>query len=210
MEPSVTIVSILPYEIYDSKPNLYPGNFTIPAGNAAKPGLLEIERSTFHIPMAFGAPPMRAHSSPFEVATSVVNDYVGALLSVGPDTKPGVWVEDKTFKNSALAAVQLAEKIAEVLIKQQKWFFSLVNLADAEYNKHKNAMAISDFQKMAARELNLKDKPWLLDMSQLAINNCPACYAAINANAIICSSCRYVIKPELYDSKKFAVETRAQ
>jgi hypothetical protein len=33
MEPRATVVSILPFEINDSKPNLYPGNFIIPAGD---------------------------------------------------------------------------------------------------------------------------------------------------------------------------------
>ena len=205
-ENKVSIISILPYEIFDSKPNLYPGTFTIPAGNSKSPGLLEVSRSIFWIPMAFGAPSLPATSSPTEVANSIINDYVNALLGVGPDCKPGLWVEPKTFESSEKARQELSLKMLPKIEAQRRWFLSLVNMADAEYNKHKQAQSISDLQKMAALELNIKDRPWLLSLDQLQINNCPACYQPVNVNAAICGACRYIIDETRYKSMKFAVE----
>ena len=162
-EPKATVVSILPYEINDSKPNLYPGNFIIPAGKMMKPGLLAVTKSAFYIPMAFGAASLQAFSSPFEVANSIVNDYVGALYSVSEDARPGLFVENSEFKDSDEAARLLADKIVKYNTSQRNWFMKLVNSADTEYKSHNNANAISDLQKMAARELNLKDRTWLMD-----------------------------------------------
>ena len=203
-EPKATVVSILPYEIQDSKPNLYPGNFIIPAGRFNNPGLLTVEKSVFYVPMAFGAPSLRAHSSAFEVANSIVNDYVGALLGVNDKRRPGLFVVNDSFNDSKEAAVKCATQIAELNIAQREWFHQLTQMADAEYNRHHQAESISDLQKMAARELNLKDKPWLVDISQLSINNCPACFAPVNANAALCGSCRYIINPEKYKNMSFA------
>lgn len=205
---NVTVVSILPYEIYDSKPNLYPGAFTIPAGKTKEPGLLEITKSIFWIPMAFGAPSLPASSSPSEVANSVVNDYVDALLGIGPNCRPGLWVESRVFQNSDHAAIQLKDKLPERINAQRNWFLSLVNMADAEFAKHKQPQSISDLQKMAARELNIQDRPWLLSLDQLQVNNCPACYNPVNMLAAICGHCKYIIDETKYNSMKFVTEVK--
>lgn len=204
MEPKVSVISILPFEIKDSKPNLYPGYFIIPAGSSTKPGILTVEKSAFYVPMAFGAPSLQVYSGAIEVANSIVNDYIGALLGVGEDTRPGIFVKNEVFKNKADAAVQCAVEIEKYQDYQRRWFFELVQMADAEYSKHQQAKSISDLQKMAARELNLKDKPWLLSIEQLSVNNCPACYSPVNINATICGNCRYVINKEKYNPSDFA------
>lgn len=206
----VTVVSILPIEIRDSKPNLYPGHFVIPGGNFTDPGLLFVEKSVFYVPMAFGAPSLQIASGALEVANSIVNDYVGALFGVSEDCRPGLFVKNKVFKNSKECAVECVGEIQSALAAQRRWFHYLVNEADAEFQKHHQAKSISDLQKMAARELNLKDKPWLLDITQLSVNNCPACYAAVNVNAALCPSCRYVINPEKYKGMTFAVVADGQ
>jgi len=203
-EPKASVVSILPYEIADSKPNLYPGTFIIPAGRFESPGILQVTKSVFYVPMAFGAPSLQASSSSFEVANSIVNDYVGALLGINEDCKPGLFVINEVLTQKEILVKHLSE-IQKYLAAQRKWFMRLVTMADAEYSRHHQAESISDLQKMAARELNMKDKPWLLDISQLQVNNCPACYSPVNMNAVVCPSCRYVIKPDLYKQMTFAV-----
>lgn len=205
--PSSTVVSILPYEIRESKPNLYPGNFTIPAGSILKPGLLKVTHSRFYIPMAFGAPAMAAHSPAYEVARSIVNDYVTSLLGANEDCRPGIFVVDRIFSSVREAASELIAELPAILEAQRKWFFSLVNTADAEFNQyHQNPQVVSDLQRMAARELNLKNKPWLQDFTQLSLNNCPACYTSVNDKAVICPNCRYVLNADKYKSMQFAVE----
>lgn len=201
----VTVVSILPYEIRDSKPNLYPGHFIIPAGKLTDPGLLFVEKSVFYVPMAFGAPSLQIASGALEVANSIINDYIGALLGVDENCRPGIFVKNKVFKDSKECAIECISDIQKSLGAQQKWFHRLVSMADAEYSKHHQAESISDLQKMAARELNLRDKPWLLDISQLSVNNCPACYTPVNTNAVLCPSCRYVLNAEKYKGMTFAV-----
>lgn len=208
--PSSTVVSILPFEIRESKPNLYPGMFTIPAGTFKQPGYLKVTNSRFYIPMAFGAPSMAAHSPAYEVARSIVNDYVGALLGVNDECRPGIFVVDRDFKTDQQARDFLEDMLPAAKAAQDKWFFTLVNLADQDFNKHHQAQSVSDLQKVAARELNIKDKPWLLDITQLSLSNCPACYSAVNAQAVICPNCRYVIKPDVYKSMTFAVEVKSQ
>lgn len=206
--PSSTVVSILPFEIRESKPNLYPGMFTIPAGSFHKPGLLKVTNSRFYIPMAFGAPSMAAHSPAYEVAHSIVNDYVGALLGVTVDCRPGIFAVNRDFRDEIQARDYLSDMLPEAKKAQDAWFFTLVNLADQDFNKHHQAQSVSDLQKIAARELNIRDKPWLLDITQLQLSTCPACFTPVNAQASICSSCRYVINPEKYKTMQFAVEVR--
>lgn len=202
--PGSSVISILPYEIRESKPNLYPGNFTIPAGNVLAPGVLSVAVSRFYIPMAFGAPSMTAHSPAYEVARSIVNDYVGALLGAGEDMRPGIFVVDKRYKSSEEAKADLINELPKHLEAQRKWFFSLVNMADQDFRKHGRIDAVSDLQKLAAKELNIRDRPWLQDITQLSINNCPACFAPVNALAAICGSCRYVLDEAKYAKMKFA------
>jgi hypothetical protein len=165
---------------------------------------LSVGKSAFYIPMAFGAPSLQAFSSPFEVATSIVNDWVGAMLTVSEDARPGIFVANKSFKSQGEAAGELATEIADRLQAQHRWFVKLVNEADKEYRTHNNGNAISDLQKVAARQLNLKDRPWLMDLTQMGLNNCPACYNPININAIICGHCKYVVNPEKYAQMTFA------
>jgi hypothetical protein len=203
-EPKVSIISILPIEIRDTKPNLYPGNFIIPAGTRAKPGILTIGNSRFYVPMAFGAAPLPVQSYCLEVANSVVNDWIGALIEVTPECRPGIFVAPKQFNSTQQVLAELATELIKAEEAQRQWFMRLVNEADHEFSKHNQARSISDLQKIAGRELNLQNKPWLMTVDQLSVNNCPACFKPVNTNAVICGDCRYILKPDIYENMKFA------
>lgn len=204
MPPVASVISILPIEIRDSKPNLYPGNFIIPAGSVEKPGILTVGNSRFYVPMAFGAAPLAVQSYCTEVAKSIVTDWVGAMLSVDAESRPGIFVAEGQFKTTDEVRAKLATELVKAQIAQRQWFIRLVNLADHEFSKHHQAESISDLQKVAGRELNLRDKPWMMTVDQLSVNNCPACYHPVNVSAVICGSCRYVLKPEVYKNMTFA------
>lgn len=201
-----TVVSILPIELGPDvlmKPGLRPGMFTIPACKDWEKDFVFIK-----VPMCEHSylPPLadKAITIPVldtEVARAIVEDYINSCLSIAQDSRPGLfWFAENLNKEQI--KTQKVKELAEARGLQKQWFIHLVELADRDYSKTGHAMSVSDTQKLAATHLNLQ-RPWNVTLASLD-TRCPVCQQMVRPDAIVCQSCRAVLKPEEYKKFQFA------
>ena len=80
---------------------------------------------------------------------------------------------------------------------QKKWFQELVRLADILWSRSNgNPLSISDDARLACKELNLQNKPWLGDMQQMELVRCIACGSLRNPAYPICQTCKAIVDKE--------------
>lgn len=202
-----TVVSLLPFELLEEKPHMLPSAFKVPAAKGYdKPGILHVEEGIHYIPNPLideGKPgsSIRQTTSPNEMARSIVEDYASAHVALSDNGGPGLfWVEGR------LTAKQIVEEYADLLgeykQRQKNWFRNLCALADADWQKNHNMLAVSDLQRAAARDLGIK-KDWVEFVAQETMN-CPFCTVAIPPAAVKCPNCSEIVDKKRYDEMKGA------
>lgn len=201
-----TIVNMLPYTFMEEKPHMLPSAFTIPAADKDGYGIFHIEEGVHYIPNPLvdeGKPgsSIKQITLAEEMARSVVEDYSTAHVALAENAGPGLfWVSGRlTLKN---VMDNYPEEVEYYATRQKNWFRNLCALADADWNKNHNMLAVSDLQRLAAKALGI-NKEWVDFQVQESVN-CPMCQAAVNPAAIVCSSCKYIVRPELYKKEQFA------
>ena len=198
-----TVVSMLPVAISEPKPGLYPGRYNIAA--VAERGDIEvlIIHEGIHFVPQLEHPPYKATTPPGEIAASIVNDYLEAMLGREEGAEPGLfWTYGEYTK--PLALIELREDIHEASIKQNRWFVNLVRIADIEWAKNpNNHNVITALMRHAAKTLGL-EKEWQIDPENLALIYCPACHGNISSKAVVCGHCGCIVQKEAYDKFEFA------
>lgn len=220
-----TIISAYPAKMTEFKPGINPGSFTIPPGNFPdpsrpdrKPSALVIGPSTFRVYLQedryfMGSTPASA------MAQSIVQDFLTSQLGYLPPVgKPGdpeyvpaahpavLWVPGEytveEFLNSEYA--QMLDNLRPV---QHKWFEAICRMADDDWNRFHRHIAVSDIQRIAAKEIGLdpNQHEWMVfSTSTEKKEYCPACGEARRPNAVICHACRAVFDPIRYGQLLFA------
>ena len=199
-----TIVSLLPIQLNEFKPGLYPGHFQIPPAEIGDFNILPVVDSIYYVSFAIdNRPPMKITETADHVAASVVTGFVSTSAGLSVDAEPGLfWVSDHLDKK--VLAVKHTAELNSAKVKQTKWFTNLVRIADDEWVKSgKMHRSISSLQRAAAKFLNL-ERDWFIDaITETGPTYCPACKVGIHPAAVICSHCRTVINEAEY--KKFKV-----
>lgn len=196
-----TVVSMLPFVLNEDKPHMLPSSFHVPASENGKLGILHVEEGIHYIPNPLieeGKPNanIRQTTLPDEMARSIVQDYSTAQVSLGPGAEPGLfWVPGRLTEKEVV--YNYPELIEEYSAKQKKWFHNLVALADADWNKNHNMLAVSDLQRSAARALGIK-KEWV-EFQQQETVSCPFCTVSVPPFAIVCPNCKNVIDKVRYE-----------
>lgn len=188
-----TVVSVYPKEIHTIKYTVFPGEFLVPAGSKDKPAILVVgpsswwreveENQTLEIP-----------TSSVAIADSIVKDYCLGLVacSIGA-AQPGLFVLPGEYTVEKIVKDQKPLLDAAIL-KQRKWYELLVHMADVLWaNTNGNPRCISDDMRLAATELNFKDKPWLKDFEKMKLTNCPACGNLLNDIYPVCPNCKTIV-----------------
>lgn len=209
-----TLFNMLPIEIIESKPGLFPTRFLIPPGSVSEdgtiiPGIMIVGEAYHFIDNVLieqGKPgsTFRQTTNPNVMANSLVNDYKYAHIALGEDAEPGLFwlpgrveIRDIIGKNADPRYNALYKQTVE---KHKRWYRNLIALADADWEKNHNMLAVSDLQRMAARFLKVQ-KEWV-EFTAVELLNCPMCAVAVNATAVLCSSCNFILKPDLYEANK--------
>ena len=202
-----TIVSIFPKEIYEEKYTIEPGRFRIPAGTYEKPAILVIGSSSWWKDIDVDQPMLEMQRSSIEVANSVVTDYCNSMLGSNmADTMPGLFFVLGEHTSLEIK-MKYKIKLDEMKAKQDNWYKILVRLADSLWSRTAgNPLAIWDEMRLAARELNLNDKPWLKDAQQMELVRCKFCGGMRNDSYPICPNCKAIDSTHpLASGIKFAV-----
>jgi len=207
IEYACSVVNLLPFELNETKPMMIPSHFTVPAAVGDIPGIGYIKEGLSWIPNPLieeGKPgsSFKQITTPAEMARSICEDYNGAHIALGDDAKPGLfWVEGKmTYEE---IQKYHPEELATARRQQKNWFTRLVNLADADWQKNKNMLAVSDLQRIAANSLGVK-KEWVAFINPDENIKCPMCSVTISSDSVICSSCKYIVRPDKYKKEAFA------
>ena len=188
-----TIVSIYPRRIDEVKHTIQPGRFIIEPGTYDNPSFLEVGTSSWWMERDPSQPFMEIPVSSIAVANSVVIDYCNGLLGYKPNiSMPGLFYvpgELDVFKIRDEYQV-LIDKARDV---QNKWYEELVEMADHLWAVSKgDPRSIGDNMRLAAQELQFKDKSWLKDFATRQLTNCPACGTLRNTEYPVCQNCKTV------------------
>lgn len=193
-----TIVSILPKRISERKLTIQPGQFDIAPGSFDKPSVLTIGPSSWWREVDENQPLLEITVSSVQVADSIVKDYCNGLLGCNMgDLMPGLFyipgeVSAEKLKKEHLAVLTVANN------KQKNWYRELIRVADILWARSNgNPLSISDDARLACRELNIENKPWLGDIQATELVRCVACGSLRNQQFPICQTCKAIVDPEM-------------
>jgi hypothetical protein len=150
-------------------------------------------------------PLLEIPTSAIQVADSIVRDYCVGLLACELNVQqPGIF-----YVPGEVDLEKLRKDYMPLLIKaqamQKKWYMELVRIADILWSRSNgNPLSISSDARLACKELNIQNKPWLGDAIAAELIRCIACGSLRNANFPICQTCKAVADPEL--AKKLNLE----
>jgi len=187
-----TIVSIFPKEIEETKHTIEPGKFKIPAGTFENPAILVVGSSSWWKDIDVDQPMLEIPVSSIQIAESVIKDYANGMLGFSGDAMPGLFF---VLGEHTAAEIKLKykAKLEETKLKQDRWYMILVKLADSLWARTgQNPLAIWDEMRLAARSLNLNDKPWLKDYYVMEKVPCKACGTLKNPDYPVCQVCKAV------------------
>jgi hypothetical protein len=195
-----TVVSVYPMEIKDIKVTLSPADperdpreFIIPKGSLNNPSTLSIGSYSWWKEIDPEQPLLEIPVPSVMVADSIVKDYCNGLLACDLGiAQPGIF-----FVHGELSKEKIKLEYKQALINadkmQKAWFHRMINIADSQWARSQgNPLAISDIYRMAALELNLKDKPWIKDYQAVEMVRCAACGTLKNPQYPVCPVCRNV------------------
>ena len=185
-----TVFSIAPFGGAEFKPGLYPGSFIIPpCNNDKEPARLVVGASHHLVHIAGRKQPLRVITPSYEVAKSIVNDYLDGQLFTAEGAHPGIcWLQgDITL---AEFRMKHAVKLTEMQEVQRRWFVLVVKKTQDEWNKHKNSRVVSDQARFAVRALDLEIPEWMrVDEMGTAPDKCPACGVVVSHDIAWCPNC---------------------
>lgn len=194
-----TVVSIVPYAIKEVKPQIIPGYFQIPPAREGQIQCLPIGESIHWMESPYkGTPPIKLTETSKAIAKSIVNDFIEAQLAVDSDAAPGLfWVEGH-YKAAGIKK-DFETRLEEAYKRQNKWFVNLVRIAEDDWARAHQHNAISDIQRYAAKAIGAKVEWLSITMDAMQIQ-CPLCKELVRNDAVVHSTCGYILKPEEYEA----------
>ena len=192
-----TVVSILPKVISEKKVTIQPGIFEIPPGTFDKPSTLVLGPSSWWREVDENQPLLEIPVSSIQVADAIVKDYCNGLLACNmTDQMPGLFYIPGDFTVAKLKAEHMP-LLLNAQAKQKKWFLELIRIADILWSRSNgNPLSISDDARLACKELNIANKPWLGDIQQAELVRCIACGSLRNPAFPICQTCKAIVDPD--------------
>lgn len=188
-----TIVSIYPRKISETKHTIDPSKFEIAAGRLESPSVLVVGSSSWWAFYGDGRPSIEVPISSVAIAESIIHDLFTSTLECDMvDARPGLFFVAGEFSPLEIK-MKFKETLAEVAAKQKNWYHKLTRAADSLWARSNgNPLALSEEMRLAAQELNLKDKPWLQDYTTIAMVPCVACGSLKNPDFPVCANCKAV------------------
>jgi hypothetical protein len=199
-----TIFSIVPFEIREFKPGLYPGSFNIPAClNDASPQILQVSASEHLMTVGGKKEPIRIITPSYQIANSIVIDFFDGQLWTTPEERPGIcWIQGSI--DIVLFKTKHLDMYDKMKLQQRKWFVRICKQTDNEWKKQQSYRVVSDQARFAAHSLGL-DPEWLrAEEVGFTFNKCPACSTMNDPQNSVCSNCRCILNEEKYKKQTFA------
>lgn len=194
-----TIISIYPHRIEEKKPTIQPGVFVIEPGTYERPSTLVVGPSSWWKDLDVEQPLLEIPVSSIQIADSVIRDYANGLDGCDmADKMPGLFFLPGTHTADAAKREHKA-LFDQAAARQKNWFAELVKTADILWARSGgNPICISDDMRLAAKELQLKDKSWMANSTAMELVNCRFCGALVRPGFPVCGQCHHVVNDELY------------
>jgi len=192
-----TVVSIYPREIHEQKVTVEPGIFHIPAGTYENPSVLVVGPSSWWKEIDENQPLLEIPINSIQIADALINDWAKGLVACDMgESKPGLFYVPGEI--TAATVQKNFKHLLDIANRRQKtWFQATVKIADILWTRTQgNPLAISEDARIAARMLNLNNKPWLQDYQTAELSNCHACGNLINPQYPVCSNCKAIVNEE--------------
>lgn len=202
-EDICTVVSIIPFELREFKPGVYPGNFNIPACLNEEEPVMFYVGSSVHVMQIGNKAPITIETPSFRIAKSLVDDYMDGQLWLDEECRPGLtWLQGRVELDVFIDRHTATHK--ELLTSQRNWALEIIKHTDDDYKRYRTHKVVSDQARYFAKKLGL-DTEWMHEET-LGLNDvrCPACHTPVDQKAIVCSACRCILKPEEYKKLQFA------
>jgi len=193
-----TVVSFVPWDLYEEKPGLFPGKYKIPKSDTKTPSLIYVYNKSFHyVYLDDTRGSLLARDPSDEVARSIVSDYINSQLGLSEDAHPAIFWLPGWLKTEEVMLANRAECVKH-LSAQNKWFSNLIKIADDDWQRYHKHTVISDFQRTIAdiMNLNLDQHPWMSATTAMAeevlTKECIGCFSKIDPRAKVCPVCRVI------------------
>ena len=189
-----TIVSILPKQISEKKVTIQPGVFELTPGTFDKPAILVVGPSSWWREIDENQPLLEIPVSSVQIADAVVKDYCNGLLACNmSDQMPGLFYIPGSY-SADLVKKEHMPLLLMAQATQRKWFMELIRIADIMWSRSNgNPLSISDDARLACREMNISNKPWLSDLQSMELIRCIACGSLRNPQYPICQACHAIV-----------------
>jgi hypothetical protein len=188
-----TVVSIYPREIKEYKPTIEPGRFHIAPGDLKNPAILVVGSSSWWKDIDIDQPMLEIPVNSVQIAHSIINDYCNGLVGCNMnDAMPGMFFipGEKSLEE---IKTKYSLELSKAALKQTNWYKILVKLADALWSRtNGNPLSVSEEMKLAARSLNLNEKPWLRDFQIIEKVPCVACGSLKDPAFPVCPVCKAI------------------
>jgi len=191
-----TVVSLVPYEVKDSKPGIIPGEYTVPPSNGIIPALLIVKDANSPLYRGSDMPNFNMIIPGEEIARSLVNDYIRAQLVYAEDAHPALFWIPGEFRDGNVVITKFNPELEKSRTVQNNWFKKLVELADDEWSRNHQHKTITDIQRFACRSLGLTEqKEWYTSPDPVQMIKCPACMTMVEKAAVVCRNCKHILDP---------------
>ena len=199
-----TVVSILPYPLWEKKPGLVPGDFRIPYTAPGDFTLFNVERCQHSVYLDENRPRLIVPDPSDLVARSIVEDHKVAMVCYeGGIAEPGlawVWGEYLNDEDGKAAFAYAHRDVLEIMgVKQVEWYKRLLLMADDDWARYKRHKFITGLQRTAAEVLGQTNREWMMEHKiEEALSKCKFCFAQVHPMACICPSCHGIIDEARY------------
>lgn len=206
LDVGATVVSLLPFELRESKPGLNPQYFIIPPAKFGDIEVLVIKKATLSHRQPFDMPSIHVPEDLDRVAKSIVEDYVSAKLYTATDfnnpARPGLfWLHGEFSKQEVKE--KFADKIEEAEGQQRQWFLNVVKAVDDMWIRTgKQHRVVLPEALVACKQLGIQ-REWYLT-AESAMMPCKNCGTSINKFVATCPVCRVIIDEAKHSKFKFA------
>ena len=185
-----TVFSICPFAVNEFKPGLYPGHFIIPGClDDTKPERIVCGSSDHLVSVAGRKESLRVTTPSFEVARSVVVDFLDGQLFSTPDSHPGImWLQGDISLDEFKS--KHADKYKQMKDSQRAWFVLVVKKTQDDWNRYHTSRVVTDIARFAVRALGMEIPEWMsVDQMGKEPLRCPACGTINDPNNAWCVNC---------------------
>ena len=147
--------------------------------------------------------PIRIITPSYQVADSIVSDFLDGQLWTTPEEHPGIcWLQGDVLPTAFLKDHK--DIYDRIKLQQRKWFVRICQQTDNEWKKQQSYRVVSTQARFAAQYLSLEPEWLRTEEVAMSYHKCPACGTMNDPQNAVCSTCRCILDEVKHKMLKFA------